>query len=414
MGKQARRLALVACALVAALVASAWIATPWYVSRRVLPGLWARYGLTMTVERQELAISTGNVDLYGVRILDGDEVILTAQRVQTRVSLRGLYTGSTVVERMVFDAPVLHARLDGEGRTNVGRILERRRADPKAVLHPATQWRDVRVHGGTLEFADRARGGTLRIRDIEASVVDVQTGSGAEQGRFAEITIDAKLEQSGGAPAPLTIVQWTTTSDSTEPTFVAHLALTGIDLDAFPAYVDSSQRTSLGVDDLDLIVSMDVRDGIIRRGAAIAMSSARTRPLTLLFGGPFAAPVVDGSSKLLALWELPFARLGRVGDVAWETGSAVGGGAIGVIEEIGRGDLIGAAGSAAEGVGGGVRALASSALDGIEDLARALGLGAAEETRDARAIHAHQRALFLAARREAAQEWSARAGAAED
>ncbi len=395
-----------ACALVLALVAGTWIATPWYVSTRVLPGLWARYGLTMTAERQDLSISTGNVDLHGVRILDRDEVILTAKRMETRVLLRGLYTGSTVVERMVFDAPVLHARLDDDGGTNVGKILERRKSDPEAALHPATQWRDVRVHGGTLECDDRARGVTLRILDIEAAVVDVQTGSGAEQDRFGEITIDAKLEQSGAAPAPLAIVQWTTTSDSTEPTFVAHLALTGIDLDAFPAYVDSSQRTILGVDDLDLVVSMDVRDGIIRRGAVIATSPARRRPLTLLFGGPFGAPVLDRSSKLLALWELPFSRLGRVGDVAWETGSAVGGGAIGVIEGIARGDLIGAAGSAAEGAGGGAWALASSALDAVEGLGRALGLVAEEEARDAKAIHARQRALFLAARREAAEEWS--------
>jgi hypothetical protein len=247
---------------------------------------------------------------------------------------------------------------------------------------------------------------TLRIVDIEAAFLDVVTGSGERQDRFGQISIDATLEQPSGNPAPLAIVHWTTPSGHTEPTFVAHAALTGIDLDTFPAYVDSTQRASLGVDHLDLVVSMDVREGVIRRGAAVATSPERKRPLTLLFGGPFDAPVLDRSSQLVALLELPFARLSRVGDVLWETGSAVVGGAIGVIEGLVRGDLLGAGGSAVEGLGGGVLALGSNALDAVEDIGRALGLVAEEQARDPAAIHAHQRALFLAARDRAAQAWS--------
>ena len=39
------------------LAAASWLATPWYVRAKVLPDLWARYGLTMAAEPQDLSIS---------------------------------------------------------------------------------------------------------------------------------------------------------------------------------------------------------------------------------------------------------------------------------------------------------------------------------------------------------------------
>lgn len=399
------RWALGACAVLAAVAAAAWFATPWYVGARLLPDRWAQYGLTLTAERQDLSIADGTAELHGVRIFDGDEEVLTAKRMEARISLRGLYEGRTIFEYFLFDDPVVHARLEADGRTNIGKILERR-IDSRAAPRPATLWKEAFVHGGTVEWDDRARGVRLRIVDIEAAVLDVETGSGERQDRFGQISIDGNLEQSSHEPAPLSIVYWTTPSGSTGPTFVAHAALTGIDLDSFPAYVDAAQRASLGVDHLDLVVSVDAREGIIRRGAAVATSPERTRPLTLLFGGRFDDPVFDRSSRLIALWELPFSRFGRVGDVVWETGSAVVGGVVGVIEGAVHGDLPGAGESAVGGVGGGALALGSNALDALEGLGRALGLVAPEAARDTTAIHARQRALFLAARGEAAQAWS--------
>jgi hypothetical protein len=244
----------------------------------------------------------------------------------------------------------------------------------------------------------RSSSGTSRV-------LRSRRGPQAEE-RFGEITIDAKLEQPGRDGAPLTIVHWTTSSGGAKPTFVAHAALTGIELDAFPAYVDRVQRASLGVDHLNLLVSMDVQQGTIRRGAVVATSPERSRPLTLLFGGPFEEPVLDRSSELIALWELPFARLGRAGDVAWETGGAVVGGAVGVVEDLARGDLVAAGGSAVEGVGGGVRALGGNARSALEGIGRALGLLDEEHARDAAAIHERQRAALLAAREEAERSWS--------
>ena len=149
--------ALGACAVLAAIAAATWLATPWYVRNRLLPDLWAQYGLTMTAERQDLSIADGTAELHGVRLLDGDEEVLTAKRMEVRVSLRGLYEGRTVVERLVFDDPVVHARLEADGRTNVGKILERRRHS-QAAPRPATLWKEVLVHGGTVECDDRARG----------------------------------------------------------------------------------------------------------------------------------------------------------------------------------------------------------------------------------------------------------------
>ena len=365
------RWALGACALLVALAAAGWLATPWYVRTKVLPDLWAQYGLTMTAEGQALAVADRTADLHGVRFFDGDEEVLSARRLEARISLRGLHEGRTLVERLVFLAPVVHASIEADGRTNVG--------------------------------DDRGRRVMFRIVDIDAVFLDVETGSGASEDRFGQIRIDAKLEQPGREPAPLVIVYWTGSPGGRDPTFVAHAALTGIELDSFPAHVDGTQRAALGVDHLDLVVSMDVREGVIRRGVAVGTSPERKRPLTLVFGGPFDAPVLDRSSALVALLELPFARLSRVGDVAWETGSAVVGGAIGVVEELVRGDLLGAGAAAAEGLGGGALALGSNALDAI---GRAVGLVEEEEARDPTAIHARQRARFVAARDRAARLWA--------
>jgi len=396
------RWALGACAVTTAV---AWFATPWYVHARLLPNLWARYGLTVTAERQDLSLAGGTEEFHGVRVFDGDEEVLAAKRVEVRISLRGLYDGRTIVDHLVFDAPVVHARIEADGRTNVERIFERR-GDSQAATRAATLWREVSVHEGKVEWDDPVRGVQLRIVDIEAVVLDVETGSGERQGRFGQISIDANLLQSSHEPARLSIVHWTTASGSTGSTFVAHGALTGIDLDSFPSYVDGVQRASLGVDHVDLVVSMDVRQGLIRRGAAIAVSPERTRPLTLLFGGRFDDPVFDRSSKLVALWELPFSRFGRVGDVVWETGSAVVGGVVGAIEGIVQGDLPGAGESAVGVVRGSMLALANNALDALEGVGRRLGLVADAQARDAAAIHEHHRAQFAAARRDAAQAWS--------
>jgi hypothetical protein len=389
----------------AALAAAAWLATPWYVYAKILPDLMAGYGLTMAADRRDLWIA-GGADIHDVQFLDGDEVVLTAKRMNVKISLRALYGGRTVVERLVFDDPVLHARIDANGYTNVGKILERPRTRPQAKKRPATLWKEVVVHRGTFECDDRVRGVRLRIMDIESAVIDLQTGSGESQDRFGQITIDANLEQPKYKAAPLSIVHWTTSTTTSEPTFIAHAALTGIDLDSFPAYVDATYRASFGVDHLDLVVSMDVRDGIIRLGAAVATSPERKRPLTLLFGGPFDDPVLDRAGQLTALWDLPFARLGRLGDVTFETGSAVVSSAVEVIEELAHGDPFSAGGAAVEGVDGGVSALGSNAVDAVEDIGRALGLVEPEKPRDVTAVHAHQRDLFLAARREAAQAWS--------
>ena len=45
----------------------------------------------------------------------------------------------------------------------------------------------------------------LRIVDLEAAVVDVQTGSGESQDRFGQISIDASLEQPKQKSAALAI-----------------------------------------------------------------------------------------------------------------------------------------------------------------------------------------------------------------
>jgi hypothetical protein len=384
-----------------AIAAATWLAMPWYVGTRLLPDLWARVGLTVTAEEQVLSVADGTAELHGVRIFDGEEELLSAKRMKVQVSLRGLYEGRTVFESVVVDAPIVHARLESDGHTNLRRILERRTV-AEAAARPATLWKEVLVHGGTLHWDDPAHGMRVRFLDVEAALLDMQTGGGARQDRFGQMTLDANVEQPSEEPAPLSIISWQTSPGGARPAFVAHAALTGIDLDAFSGYVDPVQRGSLGVDHLDLIVSIDVQQGTIRRGAAVATSPERTRPLSLLFGGPFGDPVLDRSSELLALWELPLSRLGRVGDVVWEVGDAVAGGAVDIVDEVLRGDLLGAGESTLGGVGESALAIGSNTLDVLGDLGRALGLVAPEAARDIAAIHARRRALLLTARREAA------------
>jgi len=398
------RSGLVACAVLAAIAAASWFATPWYVHTRLVPRLLANYGLTVTAERRDVFIVDGAAEFHGVHVFDGKEEVLTAKRVKVRVSLLPLYEGRTIFERVVFDDPVIRLHLGADGRTNAGRILERGKGS-RAAPRPAILWEEVIVRGGTVEWDDRTNGVSLRILDVEAAVLDMQTGSGVRVDRFGQITIDAALEQPDREPAPLSVVHWSMSSSSRGPTFVAHVALTGIDLDSFPGYVDATQRASLGVDHLDLVVSMDVHEGVIQRGAMVATSPERSRPLTLLFGGRFDDPVFDRSSRLLALLELPFSRLGRGGDVVWGMGNAIVGGAVGIIDGVVHGDLIGAGESAVEGAGGGGVALGSNVLDALEDFGRMVGLVAPEEARDTAAIHDGARARFRTARDEAAQAW---------
>lgn len=397
------RWTLVALAGLAALTLGVWLATPWYVGSRLLPGLWDRYGLTVTVERQDLSVVDGAAVFFGVRVFDGKEELLSAERIEMRVSLWALYEGRTVFERVVFDAPVLHARLGSDGFTNLRKILERRAHD-RTGARPAILWKEVLVHRGSLVWEDRVRGETLHLRDIEIAVLDMETGVGERRHPFGQITLDAQLEQPGLEAALLSIVHWTTSSGAAGPHFVVHLALTGLDLGSISGYVDAAQRSALGVDRLDLVMSMEVGEGKIRRGAVVATSPERTRPLTLLFGGPFDDPVFDRSSRLSALLEAPFSRLGRLGGVVWETGGAVVGGVIGAVDGIVHGDLLEAGELAVGGVSGAIESLDSNAVGALASLGRMLGLVAPEEARDTAAIHAHQRALFRSAREEAARE----------
>jgi sortase A len=220
------------CAVLAVLAATTWFATPWFVRTSLLPRLWAQYGLTVTAERRELSIADGTAAYHGVRVFDGEDEVLTAKRMEVRVSLRGLYAGRTIFERIVVDDPVVRVHLGADGRTNVGRILER--GGSQAGPRPATLWEDVVVHGGIVEWDDRPREVSLRILAIEATVLDMQAGSGERLDRFGQITIDADLEQPGREPAPLSIVHWAPSSGGPGSAFVAHAALTGIDLDSFP------------------------------------------------------------------------------------------------------------------------------------------------------------------------------------
>jgi hypothetical protein len=60
----------------------------------------------------------------------------------------------------------------------------------------------VLVRRGIVECDDRARGVKLRIIDLEAAILDVQTGSGESQDRCGQISIDANFEQPKRKPAP--------------------------------------------------------------------------------------------------------------------------------------------------------------------------------------------------------------------
>lgn len=414
---------LAACAALAVLRAAA----PWYVRTRVLPSLGAAEGATVTADDVSLSVLAASADVTRLRIAEGDRELLTAPRVEADLDLVAFLGGRLVVERLVVERPVAHARLEARGSTDADRVA-RKMLEARPGDAPAIVLEDVRIDGATVVYEDAVTRPEEPLRveltGVRATARGLQVAGRPSEARRGSVEADGHVAQIGppagsrtagdersGAAAPFTILAQAE-PDGAAQRVVAHAAVTGFRLSTVPQYVSATQRTLLGADELDVVVTTEVRGGEILRGAAVATIPGRDQPLVARFSGPVADPAVDPSGSLTALFELPFAHLGQPGSVVWGATSSVVGGAVGFVENLAALDVAEAGKSVVGGVARGVGAVGRGIADAVGGLGRALGIGGgdgapagedAAHSRDLEAVHAKVRASLVAGHAEAAR-----------
>lgn len=388
-----RRVAIVIVVLVVAVfVAIEFVVDP-FVRNTLQRALDDRYGVTLEVDGVSVAPLRGTATLTGVRVKDGDRVVLEAEEARGSIAVRDVLDGRYDFRQLVLVRPVLHITVEPSGRSDFRRILA---TQPKTPPRPGPPdvvvLRDLRVEHGRVEWTDPVTDPKvplhLVIDDIEIALTELQVSGATATNCWGDVRADAVLRQPE-FPARFSIVAWAAQRKE-EPTFVAHLALTGLDLRILPQYVSAADRFALGSDVLHLTASFDVRDGAIALGA-IAGEVAGTRTvLPLMVGGTTDAPVFDENSKLATVMRVPLGRVGRMGEVAagaaWSmlkggaggaadigegvvgAGKSLAGGAGGAYEGLAEGDPLGALKSAGGGVVGSVKSLGSGVVEGVKSI----------------------------------------------
>ncbi len=414
--------------VVGVVVLGARIAAPWFVKTQVLPGAGRAAGVTIACDDVSLGVVAGRVTLSGVVVTGrdggaapGDELI-RAGTATANVDVGSLFGGAPVLDELVLEDAHATVVVLPDGKTNIDKVLEAQRAGrgPAAAVEeslPGIVVRSLRLSRCAVTILDPARvkGPAAEIRAIEVRGADVVLGKTPAGAPPMTLDLDAKLAQGKGA-APISVIAWTKPADAAAngavantggdvPLFV-HAALTDLDLAAFPAYVDGTQKSILGADRIDVAVSAGVRGGRFTQGAAIGRIPGRAEPLSVKFSGDVQNPTVDASGSMAALFELPFARCGRVGTVVWETGSSVVGGATDIAGDLAKGDVAGAGGRIVSGIGGALRKAGDGLTGAAKGLGSALGLGGKDgagqggAARDVAAVHHDVRAAFLSLRRD--------------
>ncbi|MCG3133999.1 MAG: hypothetical protein HMLKMBBP_01268 [Planctomycetes bacterium] len=382
------------------LVVAARVAAPWYVRTRMLPEEGRKRGLEVTADdvRLPLFVSGGAVEFEGLRVASpGGGEMLAATR--ARIDRGGGAPHDVVLDLIELEGATLHVVVGSDGKTNLDALAG---ADPVrgAGMGAGTSFllRELRVADCAVVVHDPTRkpgAPSIDVRRIRGRAVNLQVGPATDARLAGEATFDADWTQPGGS-APVSVVAWAR-PDGPAPTFTAHAVLTDLDLRAIPQYVDETKRALLGAERIDLVASMDVSKGVIREGAVVGRIPGRSEPLVAAFSGPLDAPVTDASGSLTALFELPFARLGTVGTVAWETGSSVVGGAVGFVKGLAGGDVAGAGGSILSGIGDAASALGRGAKDVAAALSSVFGIEPkdARARRDVAAVHAAVRSSLV-------------------
>jgi hypothetical protein len=388
-----RRVAIVLVVLVVALFVAAELFVAPFVRNTLSDALDNRYGLTLEADGVSVALLRGTATLTGVRVKEGDHVVLEAEEARGSIAVRDVLDARYDFRQLVLVRPVLHVHVEGEHGSNLRRILRKKPKRPPREGPPdIVVLRDLRIEQGRVEwkdaFTDPRQPLDLLVDEIEIAFTEFQAGGTPITGCWGDVRAEGMLRQPE-IPARLSIVAWTA-QQGKEPTLVAHAALTGLDLRIFPQYVSATDRIALGSDYMHLTATFDVRDGTIALGA-IAGEVAGTRTvLPLLVGGTTDDPVFDEDSRLATLMRVPLGRVGRVGEVAvgatWsvlkggaggaaevgggvvDAGKSLAGGAGGAYEGVTQGDPLGVLRAVGGGLFGSVKALGSGIFEGMKSI----------------------------------------------
>jgi hypothetical protein len=389
--------------------------------------VWARiasathetYGVDVTVDDLSLSLLDGRATARGLRITDAGTTVIEAEEFVLSASIRDLLGGSYDFAELILLRPVVHVVVEDGATTNLARILARAEtSDGRANL---VRFQDARIVDGRCElddpFTDKKNPAVLSFDKVQLILTDLQVSGEPRSAEMGDFRLDAELRQED-SPARIAIVGWMPPMGE-QLTLSLHAAVTGLDLDQLGPYVGSGARSTLGGDVIHLGASMRVDKGEILDGAVAAKVVESDAEYTLRFGGTTSGIVFDQNSKLAALFHIPFARLGHLGDVAltstWgaasdvgagvvEAGMSLAGGVEGTLGSLLQLDPLGALEAAGGGVVGGAKGLGGGILDGVGRL-----FGRSESKADETKRNAKQKREFAKLHDECRREMLAAA-----
>jgi hypothetical protein len=371
----------------AAAVVGARLALNGYVVRKVVRAIEDEYRVLVAIDDLDLEVWNGRAVARRVAIHDQGHAVVTIETVELSAAWKDVIGARYDFKKLVLHKPVLRIEVE-EGGTNLARIVARR-PPPRAGPDDVVVFRDLLLAEGEIVFEDTvtdpSRPAKLDVRAITGTAAQLQLSGKPETKGWGDFRLDGVLVQRGAA-ARVSLVGWAAPLEG-KPTLQAHAAVTGLDLAQIPQYVTSGTRTALGGDVMHIVGSMRVEAGVIKDGAMVGDIPAMKSTLPMKFGGTLSDPVFDEDSKLAAIFHLPFAHIGHLGDVAltsaWSftTGSLgdVGGGVFGAGESVFVGakdmiggltrlDPLGALSSAGGGVVGGLKSIGEGLLGGVTRL----------------------------------------------
>lgn len=372
------------------------------VLARITSALRDEYGLEVESGRLSLALISGRARVVDVRITDERAPVLEADAIELSASFIDLLRGRYDFESLVVTRPTLHIVVEKGEKTNFARILHRRQqaAGPAHFVF----FQDARIEDGRCLLDDAVTDPEhpvqLAFEEVDVALTEMQVSGARESAEPGDMRLDAFLMQKDD-PARISFVGWAPAL-SNPLTIALHMAITGLDLAHIPQYVKKKTRSALGGDVIHLACTLRAEDNVIEDGALAATVAETKVDLSLRFGGTLSDIVFDEDSKLGALFHLPFARLGHMGDVAvtstWkaagdlgqgvvDAGEAVAEGARDTLEGMFRLDPLGAL----EAAGGGVLEGAKELGDGIVGVFRRLFGGSESPAKEAKKDKREQR-----------------------
>ena len=338
------------------------------------------YGVDLTVDDLSLSLLDGRATARGLRIADAGTTVMEAEELELSASVRDLVGGSFDFAKLVLLRPVVHVVVEDGATTNLARILARAEGsdEPPSLV----RFQDARIVDGRCvlndAFTDKKQPTVLTFEDIQVVLTELQVSGEPRSAEVGDFRLDAQLRH-GDNPARIAVVGWMPPLGD-KLTMALHAAVTGLDLGQLGPYVGSGARSTLGGDVIHIGASMRVEQDDILDGAVAAKVVESGAEYSLRFGGTTSGIVFDENSKLAALFHIPFARLGHLGDVAltstWGAATDVGAGVLeagkslahgveGTFDSLVQLDPLGALEAAGGGVVDSAKGLGGGILDGV-------------------------------------------------